>query len=109
MEDSVVPEPLKEDWIDKVLQHDVCMSLGLNVDEGRSLVTLKPGFGYLGAHAEVANHLAVTEAERRVPLVFRLWCDRRPKRYPVETGRYRSHHRRSVGWRMVGEHSPAGC
>ena len=46
---------LKEDWIDKVLQHDVCMSLGLNVDEGRSLVTVKPGFGYLGAHAEVAN------------------------------------------------------
>lgn len=70
VEDSVVPELLKEDWIDKVLQHDVCMSLGLNVDEGRSLVTVKPGFGYLGAHAEVANHGGLTEAERRVPLVF---------------------------------------
>lgn len=70
VEDSLVPELLEVDWVDKILSRDVCASLGLNVDEGRTLVTLKPGFGYAGSHSEVANHGGLTEDERRVPLVL---------------------------------------
>lgn len=70
MDDELIPELDKVEWVDKIIPQNTCDSLGLKVPKGRSLVCVKRGFGYHGPKPEVANHGGFTEDERRVPLVL---------------------------------------